>query len=165
MKTIIIGRVLKPHGLKGEIKVEPITDDLTQFTSLKKIYIDNVEYKVTSSKVRQGFIYCFLDGINDCDQVEKLRNKFVARERTGDTNSQGEYYQVDLMSCNIVDDKGKLLGKVTSLDDYGSATVVTYIGKLGEFSFPFVMDDIVTSVDLSNNIIYVNSQRLNEVQV
>lgn len=165
MKIITIGRVLRPHGLKGEMKVEPITDNLTQFSSLKKIYIDNIEYKILSSKLRQGYIYLVVDGINDCNQVDKLRNKFVARERTEDTNLQGEYYQVDLINCNIVDENGKLLGKVTSLDDYGSATVVTYIGKLGEFSFPYVMNDIVTSVDLSNNIIYVNSQRLNEVQV
>ena len=165
MKIITIGRVLRPHGLKGEMKVEPITDNLTQFSSLKKIYIDNIEYKILSSKLRQGYIYLVVDGINDCNQVDKLRNKFVARERTEDTNLQGEYYQVDLINCNIVDENGKLLGKVTSLDDYGSATVVTYIGKLGEFSFPYVMNDIVTSVDLSNNIIYVNSQRLSEVQV
>ena len=165
MKTITIGRILKPQGLKGEIKVEPITDDMTQYFSLKKIYIEGKEYTIKQARERQGFVYLFLVGIDNCEQVELLRNKFIDRERQEETNSKGEYYLVDLMDCNIVDEKNVLKGRVTSLDDYGSALVVTFVGKLGEFSFPFVIDDVVTKVDINNKVIYVDSKRLSEVIV
>ena len=46
MNRYTVGIVLRPHGVRGAIKVGPLTDDVARFKQLKKVYIDNITYNV-----------------------------------------------------------------------------------------------------------------------
>lgn len=164
MELIEIGKILKPQGIKGEIKVEPLTRNTEQFLTLKEIFILGKTYKIVKSAVRQGYVYLFLEGINRCEDVEPLRNKYISRKREEVATQEDEYLIIDLMGCTIVDENGVVYGEITDIDDYGAASVITILGKRGQFSFPYV-DDIFTEVDIDNKRIVINSQIYKEVVV
>lgn len=164
MKLIEIGKILKPQGIKGEIKVEPLTKNTEQFLTLKEVFVSGKEYKIVKSAVRQGYIYLFFEGINRCEDVEPLRGKYISRDREELPVDEDEYLIVDLMGCTIVDENGIVYGEITDIDDYGAASVITILGKRGQFSFPYV-DDIFTEIDIENKRIVINSQRYKEVVV
>ena len=53
---IKIGAIVKPQGIKGEVKVIPLTDDINRFKLLKSVYIDGKVYKVNYAKIAAGFV-------------------------------------------------------------------------------------------------------------
>ena len=68
-----VGFVLRPHGLKGEIKVKPLTDEERRFDSLKYLYLKDDGYKkieVTSRRYDKGFVYLKLKGFENKESVE-----------------------------------------------------------------------------------------------
>ena len=82
METLFkIGLVAKPQGIKGELKVNPLTDDIERFSSLKKVLIEGVEYKVLSAKIGGGVVFITLSGVQDRNSAETFRGKFLCVER------------------------------------------------------------------------------------
>ena len=61
MAFITIGEILKAQGIKGEIKIKPLTDDIERFRKLKMVYIDGVPYKISSKRIDDKFVY-LIDG-------------------------------------------------------------------------------------------------------
>ena len=58
-----VATILKPQGLKGELKCELLTDVLAVFSKAKSIFVDGRELKILKANVRQGFLYITLEGI------------------------------------------------------------------------------------------------------
>lgn len=164
MEKLVIGKVLKPQGIKGEIKIQPLTDNVQQFNDLDSVYIGGESFTIEEVSIRQGYVYMFVSNITDCDMVERLRNKFVEKDRVGETNENGEYYLVDMEQCTVVDENGFEYGQVVSIDQYGAADVITVHGRRGELIFPNA-DGVITDVNVSKKIITVDSKRLSEVRV
>ncbi len=164
MEKLVIGKVLKPQGIKGEIKIQPLTDNIEQYNQLKNVFIGNESFVVEKVAIRQGYVYMTVAGITDCDMVERFRNKYVEKERVSETNEAGEYYLVDMEKCTVIDEKGYEYGRVVSIDEYGAAEVITVHGKRGELIFPNA-DGVITDIDVSKKIITVDSKRLSEVRV
>ena len=66
-----VATILKPQGLKGELKCELLTDVLAVFSKAKSIFVDGKELKIIKANVRQGFLYITLEGITDRIIAEK----------------------------------------------------------------------------------------------
>ncbi len=73
-----IGKVLKPQGTKGELKVLPVTDDSRRFSALKTVLIAEKEYTVTSVRIGGDFVFLKTAEIDDMNAAERLRNQLVA---------------------------------------------------------------------------------------
>ena len=71
--TVTVGTVAKPQGIRGEIKVNPLTDDNKRFFDLKKVVIGGAEYAVTLARVTPAGVFIKLDGVNDRNAAELLR--------------------------------------------------------------------------------------------
>ena len=78
-ETIVIGEILNPHGVRGEVKVKPLLDDAADMRHFKKVYIGGKEYKVLSCRADAQAAYLALSGVADRDAAELLRGfkKFV----------------------------------------------------------------------------------------
>ena len=74
---INIGRIVKPQGLKGEVKLQLSTNNLAVFNNLKEIYIGNSSAKIEHLRLKGNFVYIKLKGIDDIDKAELLRGKEV----------------------------------------------------------------------------------------
>ena len=67
---LTIGKVLKPRGLKGELKFETYSSDPARFSCLKKLGIDNTEYAVERISVEGNVAYCVLLGVDSVEKAE-----------------------------------------------------------------------------------------------
>jgi 16S rRNA processing protein RimM len=115
-----VGVITTTHGVKGEVKVYPTTDDINRFESLKQVYLDTgAEYKhLTIEKVRyfkQLVILKFKD-INDINDIEKYRGKdlLISREDAIKLN-EDEYFIFDLIDSDVYTEDGEKLGVLTEI--------------------------------------------------
>jgi len=165
MNTITIGKILKPQGLKGEVKIQPFSGDENFYKTLKIVNIGDDVYKIKTCSLRQGFVYITFEGLNHIEQVEFLRGRelWVAGTSAPELK-EGEYFVGDMLGLNVVDSEGCEYGKITDIEQYGSADVYTVAGAKGQFEFPFIKD-LIVKVDLENKILVVNKKVFEEVSV
>jgi 16S rRNA processing protein RimM len=84
-KYIIIGEIVNTHGVKGEVKVIPLTDNVNRFKKLKKVYIDVknqlIEYIIENIKVINSTVIIKFENITDMSQAENLKNCYIKIDR------------------------------------------------------------------------------------
>lgn len=158
-----VGLIVKPQGIKGELKVQPLTDDISRFKKLKQVIIDDKNYKVTSATIGGGVVFLSLFGVNDRDLAETLRGKFLFVERKDAVPlEEGRYFIADLIGCEVVIEDGEKIGVIK--DIFSSRTDVITVacdnGKIMRFPF---LKDLVVSVDVYQKKFIVKRQRLSEV--
>ena len=165
MDTIEIGKVLKPQGVKGEIKIEPFINDVDYYKTIKYFIIDGREYKIKSASARQGYVYAMVDGIDNPNHVDPLRNKIlVVKREDAPKLDYNEFFITDMIGVSVYDEDGTCYGEIIDIDQFGAADVYTISGRRGVHTFPFV-SDMVISVDLSKKTLLVKKDRLKEVMV
>ena len=161
-ETIVIGEILKPQGIRGEVKVKPLLDDAADMHHFKRVYIGGKEYKVLACRTDAQAAALALSGVADRDAAELLRGKEVAALRTdAPALEEGRYYIVDLIGCTVVTEKGVHLGEIA---DILPAHTDIYVLKDGdkEGMFP-AADGVILDVDIENKKLTVNEKRFFEV--
>lgn len=144
---LTIGKVLKPRGLKGEIKIEIYSSDSARFSHLNQLKIDGCEYNVKSITPEGNVGYITLEGVNDVDKAEALRGKFITAKREDLPKlPDGKYYIVDMIGLDVYAN-GECIGEVADVLQYGSADV--YVVRNGESSLSFpAINGLIKEVDL-----------------
>ena len=163
---IVVGKVLKPQGVRGEVKISPYTEDLSRFKKMKYLIIESTGAKlnVLSVRVDNMFAYVKLDGVNDRNMAETLRDEIVSIDRQDAVKpKEGHYYLVDLIGCQVVLEN-KVVGVVREILQYGAADVYVLDTNAGELMFP-AGDGVITKVDVESKQIYVDKTRFEEVTV
>ena len=163
-QTLKIGLVAKPQGIKGELKVIPLTDDVMRFKQLKSVLIDGVTYKVLSARPSIDSVFVLLEGISDRNVAETFRNKFLCvKKQDAVTLPKGSYFIVDIENSKLFDENG-LIGTVREVTsaktDY--FTVDTIDNRV--LRFPF-LKDLIVKIDTENKEIFVKGERLKEISV
>jgi 16S rRNA processing protein RimM len=153
-KYLTVGQIINTHGLKGEIKVYPLTDDIRRFRKLEKVFVDGVERKVVWCKLQTDKVILKLEGIDSIEQAQKYKDKYVeiAREDAVPLE-EGTYYVADLIGCTVYDTEGVNLGVVYDVLKTGSNDVY-WIKEGKELLIP-ALRDIVTEVDVENKRIVI----------
>lgn len=158
-----VGVLVKPHGVRGEMKVFPTTDDMKRFEDLieKDVFFDikgNYEaHKIVSVKYFKQFAILQFEDITDMDMALKLKNidVYVKREDAVELE-EGEYYIADLLGLSVYLEDGSLFGKLKDVMETGANDVyVINTKEHGEVLVP-VIDDCVKEVDLENEKIIIH---------
>ena len=161
---IEIGKILRPKGIKGAIKVEGITDDNSRFLRLKEIYISKVCYKVEKVQLDGNFVLLKLFGTDTPEDADKLRNKAIFIERSESVELDDDHNLiVDLIGMNVFVGE-KLIGKLTDVLQYGAADVYVVKGEKSEISFP-ELKRLVKSVDVSGGEMRLDEKVFGEVAI
>ena len=157
-----IGVVVKPQGIKGELKVMPYTDDANRFKKLKQVVIDGTTYKVLGAKIGVDAVFLALDTVTDRNAAELFRGKslFVPR-KDAIVPKENSFFIVDIIGCKIVTETGKEVGVVK---DVTSAKTDIFTVDCGGkiMRFPF-LKDLLVKVEIENKLITVVEKRLGEV--
>ena len=162
-ENLKIGVIVKPQGIKGEVKVQPFTDDINRFKKLKEVIIEDKTYKVLNAVVGGGSVFLSLSGIPDRNTAETFRGKFlyVTRENAVPLE-QGRYFIVDIIGCALKTDLGETVGEI--IDVFSARTDVFTVkcvdGKIMRFPF---LKDMIVNVDVSKKTVTVYEKRLKEV--
>ncbi len=161
---IEIGKVLKAQGIKGEIKLACFVDDAVMLKSLKQVYIGTNTYAVNHVRCDGKFCYMLLDGVNDRNMAESLRNWTVYADKDAVDLPKNRYFIDDLIGCKVSSSDGQIVGEVVDVLQYGSADVFVCRNDGKTVSFPF-LNDLVHTVNIDNKCIIVDAKRLSEVAV
>ena len=165
MERLIIGEVLKPQGIRGELKIKTFTDSPEDVKAFGTVYIDGVAYKILSFRVDgSGAAYVGLRGIPDRNAAELFRGKTIEGEREDAPElAEGQYYIVDIIGLSCQTEEGEVLGTVTDISNLSSD--IYTIEKAGKkILFPAVKG-VVVQVDLANKKLIVNKKIFDEIAV
>lgn len=153
-ERVTIGQVGKPHGIKGEVKIIPLTDDIRRFKRLRYVIINNQEYKVLFVKLQADRAILKLEGFDDPESLLVIKDKFVEiRGEDAVKKKQGEYYVGELRGLTVRDTDGVDLGVVFDVISTGSNDVY-WIKSPKEILVP-ALKTIVTSIDLEGGTITI----------
>lgn len=161
---IEIAKILKPQGLRGEMKISMYVHDLGFWSNLKTVYIDGYEHDVVKFRCYKGFGYIVLEDVTTCEQAEMFRNITLAVPKEQIPLSDGEYLISDLENCTVVDEQENIIGYVESVEQYGSAYIINILKNGGLRSFPF-LNEVIKNVNIQSKKIVVFKNKLDEVLV
>ena len=160
-KRLEIGQIINTFGIKGEVKVFPLTDDIKRFDDLEIVYVKNKKesqlYNIESIKYHKNFVLIKFKGINTVEQAEILRNSYleVDREQAIPLN-EGEYFIADLIGLEVYSDEGKLIGKVDDIYNTGANDIYVVKDDLGKQTLLPGIKDVIKNVDLEKGQIIVH---------
>lgn len=163
MDFLKIGQIVNTHGIKGEVKIYPYTDNIENMRKLKKIYLDpelKLEYLVNGTKTVKNMLVFKLEGIDTIEQTENLIQKYVyiSKEKIKESNT---YYVEDLIGLEVF--------TMDSLDEISKATYfgeLVYVYNTGandiyevktetEVVYLPAIKDIILKIDLEKGKIYI----------
>jgi len=162
---IPIGKIIKPHGIRGELKVKPLTNIDEIFENLDNVYIYSEEnrksFKSTIIDIRKagkGFII-FLDGINNLSLAERLRNFYVCiKKNLLPDLDDGEYFFYQVLDSKVYNEDKQFIGNVADIIETGAKNVLVIQReenhRIIENLVPIV-DEFIIKMDLDNKEIFV----------
>lgn len=163
-EKITVATVLKPQGIRGEIKVKVLCDDAEVLKSFKSVLIDGEEIPVLAVRAQGDTAYIMLKGVADRNAAELLRGKEIEVFRNDMPElPEGRYYIADLTGCEVVTSSGEKIGDVVAVTP-ARTDVYTLETAKGELSFA-AAEGVIESVDTANKKIVVNKKRFKEVSV
>lgn len=152
---LVIGQISKPHGVKGEVKVFPLTDSMERFKKLDYVLIDDVEYKIEGCKFQTDRVILKLDKINSMDEAMLFKNaKLKIKREQGVELSEDSYYVADLIDCEVYDTEETYLGKVYDVIETGSNDVYWVKKDKEELLIP-ALGSVVKDVKIEESKIFI----------
>lgn len=159
-----VAKILRPCGLRGEMRLSPYTVDENFWKSVKEVYVLTDAYHVQSVRIYKGFVYLTLKEITSCEQAEAFRDKEIFADESLIKKNDGEFLINELLGCQVVGDKGKDFGAVDSVEKYGSADIINVKHGGTIYSFPF-LKALFVDVNVSKKKIIVSEEKMSEVLV
>jgi len=158
-----IGRILKAHGVKGDIKVEPFLDGAL-FLTLKELYIGEKLYKIEKNRAADAFFLIKLEGVSDMNAAEALRGAVLTAPRDKlPAPKEGSHYISDIIGAKVYANE-KLLGEVEEIFTHGAADVYSVAGEGGRIMFPS-LKKLFINIDAENKKIVLDPEELKKVAV
>jgi len=148
----IVAEVLRPHGLRGEVVVRPLTDHLETLTGAARVYLGleaTEPVDVENIRLHKGNPLLKLAGIHNMDDALALKGQEICLPREELTPlAEGEYFLHDLIGLTVLDHLGNEVGPIERIVETGGPPVLTGPGPDGEeFMIPFAPGTI-DEVDL-----------------
>ena len=159
---IKVGFIRKDHGLKGEVKILPLTDDSRRFKKIKKLFLENsneslIEYEVESVRIASDEVILKFKNVNDKDAADLLRGIFIYINREDAISlNDWEFYTQDLIGLSVYY-KEENIGKVTDVLNTGANdNLEILLNKNSKhIYYPFVRT-FIDNVDLEKGYLFVN---------
>ena len=156
-----IGQIVNTNGLKGTLKVKPLTDDITRFEDLEIVYIQKakelVEFKIQEVKYSKNMVLLKLEGIDNIEEAEKYRNLYLKINREDAVElEEDSYFIVDIIGCEVYTENQELLGKVIDVFSTGSNDVYTVKNSEGKEILLPAIEDVIKDVDITNKKIIIH---------
>ena len=149
-----IGQIVNTHGLRGEVKVIPLTDNMYRFDYLEEIILDGETVHIENVKYQKDKLILKLQNVDTIEQAEKLKKKYIKISREDAVElDEDTCFITDLIDCNVVDTEGFEYGKVKEVIQTGSNDVYWVKGKK-EVLVP-VLKDIVLDINTKDQIITI----------
>ena len=134
-----VGVITSAHGIRGGVKVFPVTEDPRRFLKIKEVLFSRPDpeeivgsYKLRRVAFQNNMVLLEFEGVDDRNHAELLKNQQLwVRREDALPLAENEYYLADVMGMQVVSDEGEELGKVADILETGSNNVFQ-VEKAGE---------------------------------
>ncbi|WP_436412092.1 ribosome maturation factor RimM [Petrimonas sp.] len=156
---VAIGKIVAPHGVRGDVRIIPLTDFPERFQQLKTAYFDDgTRLSVESARQHKQFILLKFKGLQDRNAVENLRGKLVKVPRKDLVPlPEGHYYIFEIIGLKVYDIDGAYLGKVTDVMQTGSNDVYVVEDCDRPLLIPAIKE-VVKEIDLAQGRMVIKPQ-------
>jgi 16S rRNA processing protein RimM len=154
---LVIGQIVAPRGLRGELKVRAETEDPERFLRLREVFIGEqfTRFEVRSARLAKNQVLLQLSGIEDRDAAERWRGAYVwVPIEDALPLAEGEYYYHQIEGLAVVTVDGEALGRVARILTTGANDVYVVSGDKGELLLPAI-SDVIARVDLGAGTLVV----------
>ena len=143
MNLLEIGKILRPHGIKGAVKVECYVDE--HFSMFKEVMISNKLAKAQVKNVQslnKDFYIVTFDIMPDVDAAEKFRNQSIYIDRDQYAEFKDQVYLSDLINKPILNEKNEQIGYMVDYEDYGASVILIIKSGVTSYQIPYVKEII-----------------------
>jgi 16S rRNA processing protein RimM len=162
-RYLAVGRILRPHGVRGELRVEVITGSPERLNQHAYFFLaspDHPEavrrYPVEKMRLHRGRLLLKLGGCDDRNGADELRGMLVQIPiEEAAPLEEGEYYHFQLLGVRVETEDGEWLGQVVKVLETGANDVYVVRGSRGEMLLPAV-DELVLELDLESKRMVVH---------
>lgn len=156
-----VGVISNTHGVRGEVKVYPTTDDIRRFDYLKEVILDtgkeHITLNVTGVKYFKNMAILKFKEFDNMDQVipYKGMDLLVTRENAIPLE-EGEYYIADILGCDVITDEDERLGELIDVIQTGANDVYVVKMENGKEVLLPSIDECILERDIDNKIVKVH---------
>lgn len=156
-----VGIITSTHGVRGEVKVYPTTDDPRRFRRLKEVVLDTGKEKmnleIEGVKFFKQFVILKFRGLDNINDIEKYRQKSLYVTRKNAVRLQrDEYFIADLIGLKVQDEDGKELGTVKDVIETGANDVYEVEMADGKSLLLPAIKQCILNVDVENGTMQVH---------
>lgn len=159
---VVIGKVLRPHGLRGDVKVLPFTDDPSRFRLLSKVYLRKTEddaglFNVEGIRLQKNYVLLKLKELRSIEQAEQLRGaEILILRRDCLPLPSDAFYIFDLIGARVITTDDVEIGVVADVLEYPANDVYVVRSGENEILIPAV-SQIVKQVDIAKATIVIEA--------
>ena len=157
---LVIGRIVKPHGIKGEVSVKVLTDFTERFDTMESVYLSNdlavTLYNVESTRWHKERVLIFFSGISNRTEAETLRGLYlkIPIEQAMPLDSD-THYHYQLQGLQVITDTDEYLGVLTEILETGANDVYVIQGPQGEVLLP-ATKEVILAINLATKKMQVH---------
>lgn len=153
---IKVGRIVNAHGIRGEVRVQPMGQDPAFLTEFDTFYLDGKAVRPTANHVHKSLVLMKLPGVDNMDAALAMKGKVLSIRREDAPLPQGEAFDDELIGLTVQDAAtGAVLGELQEVMDYPAHKVYTVRGQR-EYLIPAVQGAFIQSLDLEAGIMTVH---------
>ncbi|MEW5870197.1 MAG: ribosome maturation factor RimM [Chloroflexota bacterium] len=156
---LVVGKLRRPHGVRGELLMEVITDFPERLHSGVTVYIGETyqPHTIRSRRWNGALLMVTFDAYQDPDAAGVLRNQLVyVRADDRPLLPEGEYYHHQLIGMKVISDEGQFLGRLTQILDTGANDVYLVRPEAGAELLLPAIPDVVLEIDLEHGEMHVH---------
>ena len=156
-----VGIITSTHGVRGEVKVYPTTDDPRRFRRLKEVVLDTgrekLNLEIEGVKFFKQFVILKFKGLDNMNDIEKYRQKSLYVTRKNAVRLQrDEYFIADLIGLKVQDEDGTELGTVKDVIETGANDVYEVEMADGRSLLLPAIKQCILNVDVENGTMQVH---------
>lgn len=160
LQYLSVGQIINIHGFKGEVKVYPLTDDVSRFRKIEEVFVEEndqlIKYVVEEIKFQSNVLIMKLKGIDTEEAANKLRNCYIKVDRKSAVKlPKDTYFICDLIDLEVYDEEGLMLGKIKDVLQTGSNDVYVVQTEGKDILIP-ALKEVVREIDIRNRKLVVS---------
>jgi len=157
----VIGQVLRPHGIRGELRVRSLTENAERYRLLQRLYLNlngiRTCFTIERLKITPAAVLLKLEAVDTRDDAERYRDALVEIEGEAVLPlAKGRYYYFELDGLTVETDAGEVIGRVTDVIGYPAHDVYVVTSETREYLIPAIAE-IVIKVDMERQVMVIHA--------
>lgn len=166
---LLVGEIVRPQGIRGEVKLKHYTDDPYRFELLSEVLRKTSggyePMVIENSRVQGDDVFLKLENVDDRNTAETLRGAMLYVERENAMELEdGQFFIADFLGAKAVDSAGNAIGTLKEVLTPGGTDVFVFRTPKGEMMIPAI-GAVILSMDADAGVIVLNESKLDEVAV